>query len=236
MDKERIRLYCAAALAAMTAFGCTTDEDGSLVIVQNQIPGADCVIPPTPSTFRGRGQIDAQSTQGYVFTPVVKSLLVVDPKKFSDRVVAVEGADVDIEFPNGFFSSGEEAELRSDRLTRFSQAFSGSVQPGGFTSFGFVVVPPGLLGRLAEVLGDGDSVEVTVEVVIFGDLGGGNVESSPFRYPIEVCDGCMKIDNGDCALLGESFEPLEGGVCNTLQDSPVDCCTAAGVERCPAST
>lgn len=229
--KQRIRLSCAAALAL--AAGCTTDAGESMIILQNQVPEAGCVIPTDEgSVFRGAGRIDVRAGEGYVFTPLVRSLVLAAGS--SPRVIAVRGADVDVTFPDGFFSAAEEDELRDDRLTRFSQAFSGSLLPdGGVTSFGFVTVPRGLLDRLGDALGDGEEVQLTTEVSIFGDLDGGDVSSDPFIYPIIVCDGCMTIDNGDCAAIGDDFEPSLGGECNALQDVAVDCCSSGDQLVCP---
>ena len=233
--KQRIRLCCAAALAL--AAGCTTDSGGSMIIVQNQVPDDGCIIPSSQSaTFRGRGIIDVQAGEGYVFTPLLQSLVLENTTSDSPRVVAVRGADVDLSFPDGFFSAEEETELQGSRLTRFSTAFSGSVFPGAFTSFGFVIVPRGLLERLDVELGSGEQVAVTAEVTVFGELDGDDVDSVPFIYPVDVCDGCMRIDNGDCTSLGDNFEPLEGGECNLLQDVQVDCCTVGGAVRCPVPT
>jgi hypothetical protein len=76
---------------------------------------------------------------------------------------------------------------------------------------------------------------VTAEVVVFGDLNGGDVESVPFFYPVDVCDGCLKIDRGPCSGLPDDFEPEQGGECNPLQDAAADCCTDAdGDDVCPA--
>jgi hypothetical protein len=232
--KQRIRLSCAAALAL--AAGCTTEAGESMIILQNQVPGAECVVPSTRGTFLGHGRIDVQAAEGYIFTPLVTSLVIPDMTKQSPRIVAVRGADVDLTFPGDFFSSDEEADLRDSRLTRFSTAFSGSIDPGGDTSFAFIIIPRGLLSRLDEVLGDGDEVEVTAKVSVFGDLDGEDVGSVPFVYPVDVCDGCMKIDNGPCDGLGDSFDPSTGGECNLLQDTQVDCCTTGGAEVCPVPT
>jgi hypothetical protein len=233
--KQRIRLSCAAALAL--AAGCTTDAGESMIIVQNQVPTDGCVVPSGDSAnFLGRGRIDAQATEGYIFTPLVESLVAADASKQSARIVAVRGADVDIEFPDGFLSASDEAGLRDDRLTRFSTAFSGSIRTGGKTSFAFVILPQGLLTRVGGLLGTGEEVEATAKISVFGDLDGEDVESVPFVYPIAVCQGCMKVDNGDCESLGDSFEPSQGGVCNQLQDKQVDCCTTGGAEVCPVPT
>jgi hypothetical protein len=220
---------------AIALAGCTTDAGESMIIVQNQIAAEECIVPSSrDATFRGRGIIDVQAGEGYIFTPLVQSLLEEDESGRTLRVVAVRGADVDVSFPSGFFSNSEEAELEDDRLTRFSQAFSGSLFPGGLASFAFVVIPRGLLDRVDAKLDPGEQILATVDVVVFGEIDGGDVESVPFSYPIDVCDDCLKIDRGACSALSPDFEPLTGGVCNPLQDAPVDCCTEGAIELCPA--
>jgi hypothetical protein len=239
--KQRNRLSgastaaAAAAALALVGAGCTTDAGESMIIIQNQIPESGCEIPSDETAnFRGAGTIDVRAAEGYVFTPLVESLVIA--RAGSPRVVAVRGADIDVRFPEGFFSADEESDLRDARLTRFSQAFSGSISPGGRTSFGFVTVPRSLLARLGDELGDGEEVLLETEVVVFGDLDGGDVESVPYIYPVTVCDGCMTIDNGDCASIGEGFEPSQGGECNQLQDVPLDCCTQDDQLVCPVPT
>lgn len=235
---QRIRLYLAAALAVTTAAATSacTDAGASMLILQNQVPDEGCSIPPGPDAdFRGRGRIDVQAGDGYLFTPVVESLIELAMIGQSSGVIAIRGADVDVTFPSGFFSGGEEDALRDDRLSRFSQAVSATLKPSGTVSFGFIIIPRGLLSRIGDKLGDGDEVQVTAEVVVFGDLGGSDVESVPFVYPVDVCNGCMKIDRGDCAALPDNFEALPGGECNALQDVPLDCCTSGGTEICPAA-
>ena len=235
MQEQRIRLYGAAALAALAAAtgGCT-DAGGSFFIVQNQIPGDRCLISPTAGDARPRGRIDVQASDGYLFTPVVESRVESTPATMNSRVIAVEGADVDVTFLDGLFSSSEESQLRDDRLTRFSQPFSGSVFPGSSSSFGFIILPAALLDRIADKLGDGDSTQVVADIVVFGQMNDGDVESDPFRYPVDVCNGCMLVDRGPCADLATGFEASPGGVCNLLQDVPLDCCSEGGAQVCPA--
>ncbi len=233
---RRILLYCAAALAALVAGGCTTDAGQSLIILQNQVPDDGCIISPSASNdFRSRGIIDVQASLGYIFTPVVQSQILDDTNASTSRVISVGGADVEVSFPGGFFSADEEASLRDAALTRFSESLSGSVQPDlGTTSFAFVIVPQRLLDRIGAKLSPGDSVQASANVVVFGDMDGLSVESNPFNYSVDVCNGCMKIVRGDCATLPSSFEPSPGGECNDLQDVALECCTTGGVEVCPA--
>ena len=226
----------ALALMAAAAIGSAcTDGGTSLVILQNQVPGAGCSIGTDTSTFNPIGRIDTDARDGYLFTPVVQSLVAETASETgSPRIVFIEGADVKLSFQAGLLSEAEEAGLEESGLSEFSLPFSGAVMPGGLASFAFVVVPKKLLDTLAGKV-SAEPAHITAEVTMFGELDGGSVESQSFNYPIQVCSGCMRIDNGPCADLPDSFEPLTGGACQQLQDVPVDCCTdTEGALVCPA--
>jgi hypothetical protein len=219
--KQRIRLCWTAALAL--AAGCTTESGESMVILHNQVPGEGCILSGDPAdTFVSRGVIDVAASEGYVFTPVVESRIARN-----DRLIALRGADVELSFPDSFSADVDEG------LIRFSQAFSGTIDPLGTVGLGFVIIPRGLLDEIAGRL-NGGSVQVTAEVVVFGDLDGSDVESVPFIYPVDVCEDCLKIDRGECSALPDDFEAEQGGACNPLQDDVADCCTSDGVDVCPA--
>lgn len=238
--KQATSLARAAALVAVAMAAACTDDGESMRIVQNQIPQEGCSIPADSSAeFRPSGVIQSNSPGGYVFTPVIQSLLVIPTNRPDvQRVVSLRGADIDVTFPDGFFSADEEAELRDDALTRFSSAFSGTLLAEGTLSVGFVIVPAELLERVDPLLEPGQSVQASVEIVAFGDSEGGEVESIPFTYPVTICSDCLTIDYGECATLADSDLPDGpfGNACNArgYQDADVPCCTRDGEDVCPA--
>ena len=238
--KQATSLARAAALAALAMAAACTDDGESMRIVQNQIPAEGCTISANASdAFRPRGIIQSDSSVGYVFTPVIQSLLVVATNRPDvQRVVSVRGADIDVTFPDGFFSADEEAELRDDALTRFSSPFSGTLLAGKTLSVSFEILPAELLRRVDALLGPDEAVQASAEIVAFGDTNGGEVESIPFTYPVTICSDCLTIDYGDCATLAESDLPdgPYGNACNTqgYQDGDVPCCTLNGQDVCPA--
>ncbi|HLU64931.1 MAG TPA: hypothetical protein VKZ63_01565 [Kofleriaceae bacterium] len=233
---RRQRLACmTAALAALSA--ACTDGSESFVIIQNQIPQEGCVIPTDlGSAFLARGRIDVAAGAGYLFTPVVQSLVTESATGMADRILFVRGADVTLSFQDGVYSDAEIADLREAGLARFRQVFSGSVFPQGTTSFGFEIIPKAMLEDLAGRIEAGGSTLVTAEIVMLASLDGGDVESEPYSYPVDVCDGCLLIDRGSCAGLPTDFQPATGGVCQPLQDGATECCTDAdGNLVCPAA-
>ena len=221
-----VRLALFGALVA-AAPACTNDGGSSFFIVQNQVPTEGCVIPSdVGSGFLSKGTIEASAETGYIFTPVVQSLLTTMEGAAADRVIFVQGADISLSFPRG--------EL--DDVPTFRQRFSGSVFPGGTTSFGFELVPLDTLEDVAAVLGDGaGAVSISAEITLIGTVDGGDVDAEPYFYNIDVCRGCL-VAVYDCADITEGFMPDQGGVCQLFQDGPVDCCVDAEDNLiCPAT-
>jgi hypothetical protein len=233
------------ALAVMTVggVGCTTADalDHSLLILQNQAPGAQCTVSTSrTSTVLGRGFIDARSQRGYLFTPLVQNFAVTgDNIEDTQRIAFIEGAEVDLGLDDTL-DSGQASALDAQGVVHFSELFSVPVFPdGGVAALSFTVVPAEVLAALGEALPDGSQEFSTIDaaVTIFGTMGGGDFESQVFHYQIDVCDGCAVFDNGLCELLAPDFVANQGGNCNPLQDPPgvVDCCTNdLGLLQCPA--
>jgi hypothetical protein len=235
------RMTLTSALLATLAVGCV-DDDLSLVILQNQVPGANCTIEANPTTeFRARGIIDARADFGYLFTPVVRNYAVTGGSVTeAQRLIQVQGADVELQIQPGVFTEEELAALVADQplLTRFSARFSGVVEPdGGTTAFQFTLLSKALLDALATKLADDGSnlAAVQATVTIFGTMAGSDIKSDPFTYWVDVCDGCMQVDVGSCVDLPANFEASSGGECNELQDVPLECCTSStSALVCPA--
>lgn len=235
------RMSLLTPLLAFLAVGCV-DDDLSLVVVQNQVPGDQCVISASPTDeFRARGIIDTNADAGYLFTPVVRNYAVTGGSiTEAQRLIQVEGADVVLEIQPGVFTEEELDALREEQplLTEFSSRFSGVVEPdGGTTSFQFPIISEPLLEALATKLADDGSNTASVKatITIFGTMAGSNIESDPFTYWVDVCEGCMQVDLGSCTELPAGFVASEGGECNELQDVPLECCTSSTSELvCPA--
>lgn len=221
------------ALAAQS--GCVTaDEDNPLLILQNQAPGPDCTLDASSNLFNSRGAIDTLSNQGYLLTPVVQNTSVTSTTASRvQRLITLEGASVSIGFEPGLFSDGEIDSLGN--LADFSQAFSAIVEPdNGRAVVAIDIMPEALLETIGGKLAPGDATFVTATVQLFGKHGTRELVSQPFAYPIDVCNGCLLVNQGDCAALPEDFMARAGGACRLLQDGVLDCCTEDGAQVCPA--
>lgn len=219
-----VRLVTLGAVSCAAGSACTTQGGQGFFIVQNNVPTEGCIIPSdVGSSFLSRGAVEVELAGGYLFTPVAQSLFQPSENGNVDHVIFVQGADVSISFPGG--------EL--DGFT-FRQQFSGSIFPGGTTSFGFQILSRGDLDAIAEV--GADDLEVRAEITMFGTADGEDVEAEPYFYNVNACRGCVAFDLGvACEAIPEGTTIRQGGTCDVFQDAVVDCCVDS-LDRllCPA--
>ena len=145
----------------------------------------------------------------------------------ASRLALLEGYNVDISYP-GSGSCSTDASL-----TSYSRLVGASVEPGGTAIISVELLPAQLIASCS--VSGTDTIDVVAEVQFFGQMDGGDIESTTFRYPVQVCDGCLIEDLGMCADLTGSESVSTGSSCNPFQDLPITCCTnSSGQQICPA--
>lgn len=208
--------YIFAALAALAGGAACTENDESMVILKNSVPQEGCALEASDQgQFQSSGRIHPQSQVGYIFTPVVRSLIT--EKAGVDRLIFMRGADITVE------------DVAGAELAQFGVRFSGTIAPGGLGAFGFEVLPPNLIAGIGEAL-------VSARVQVYGDFAGGEVRSDEFIYPIQICADCFYDVLGLCSELEDNYQGvIDGSACNPLQDGTVECCDdGTGKLVCPA--
>ncbi len=239
------RSIVSAALPLLVLAGACVDNnaDSGLVILRNVAPEQGCIVDPTSSAVRTSGIIEDDAAGGYVFTPVVRNDLVsFEGENITARSIFVSGARVTIDFYDAaLFTAAEQATFDTDGLTKFVVPSSGAIDPnGGMQTFHLEIVPSELIAKIAPKLAamttdPTPSTILDVRVQFFGTRAGDDVSSNTFRYPVEVCHGCLTNVLGPCDTLSSSIEARVGGVCGPDQDGVVDCCLAADSSLvCPA--
>ena len=222
------------------AAGCAANGgDEGLIVLRNIIAsatGGSCVFTGTASeTGLAQGALDVSLMQGYEIAPQIKSRITAVTGQEDLRTILVRGANVDITFPNStVFTTADLADFKSRALTHFMAPFSGFIPPnGGTADIPFEVIPAELAVAVAAKKIDILLAMASFQVV--GDLGGGEVTSQTFHFPVTLVNGGFTIDNGPCLLLASSFMPRVGNPCFPGQDGPTDCCSQAGRPLvCPA--
>ncbi|MGN6104707.1 MAG: hypothetical protein ACTHU0_06370 [Kofleriaceae bacterium] len=119
---------------------------------------------------------------------------------------------------------------------KFTSLFSVPLSPQGFAATAFDIVPTRLLREIRAQAGE-TARSVRVQLVttsrVFGDLGGDEIESVPFDFPVTVCSDCIVVEHGACPLNTTTLRV--GNPCNPFQDGVVDCCReSTGELTCPA--
>lgn len=230
---------------ALLVFGCANQGDEGMTVINNTAVSGSCTLSGDSSQpFKSHGSIFALSPNGYLLTPLIQSRVTLGTELNADplqKTIFLRGADVSLTLKavsietNGQYSVTQP----ESNIGQFSVLFAGSLPPGGTVNVGFEVIPPSILRDVLSKSGVNLSTsdlnaEVLAEVTIRGDLGGDEVTSSPFQYPISVCTDCIVNVIGACPLTGA---PRTGDACNVFQDGVVDCCTEAdGGISCPART
>ncbi len=235
------RLYSFLVLAPLAA-GCVSSGDETVIILQNQVPGSGCVVSATASDmYIGSGLIDTNTTQGYVLTPLVKNYSTsstggTGSGSTDDRrhIAFVTGVNVDLSFADSTLQS----RYAANGVTHFQVPYSAEINADSTTSMTFEIVPYSLISQLGanELQSATDRVLILANIQLVGTINNGDFTSQSFRYPVQVCKGCLTNDLGACSGISHSFVPTHlGGNCNVFQDTSVDCCTGANSALvCPA--
>lgn len=233
----------ASVVGVMTVFGglvvaACADNEQTIFIRQVQAPeSGECSYTADESaTAYGLGVLDVALSNQYRAALLVANQMVPRadpdaPRAETNRVRLTE-AEVHVQLADG-------SEVGS-----FTVPGNGFVDPStgsspGYGVFETVLVDPASAQALAGKLGCAGtrlaSVGRVVTVVkVFGKtLGGKEVESSEFRFPIEVCCGCLVSFPPDatdplsekqpnCLGISETGSTIEEP-CLSGQDQPLDC-------------
>lgn len=224
--------------------GCVANggDEGMLVLrnIEATTTSGSCVFTGAVSeTGLAQGSLSVTTSVvtkvGYQVAPQIKSRITADTGQEDLRTIVIRGANVDITFPgSSLFSAAELADLKARTLTHFMAPFSGFLPPnGGITDIPFEVIPAELMARVADKT-DFDGTLALASFKIVGDLGGSDVTSQTFQFPVTLHKAPSLVDNGACSALPASFVPSTGNPCFPGQDGTTDCCTNQGHPVCPA--
>jgi hypothetical protein len=224
--------------------GCADGGDIQVVLLNNGIPAANCELGTGGETeFRARGLLNTTSLNAYIFTPIVKSFVMVTPGTMeSQRIAFVHGARVSLTMAD----EAMDTALQASGQAEFTARFSAAIEPDGGTAVvAFDLVPTSMMGQggtLDAILppdpatGAGSQATLLAEVRLFGEMGGGEFEADPYTYPITLCRDCAgtTVPYGDCLNVPEGSMFEASNSCNVEQDGVTVCCTSGPALVCPA--
>ena len=250
-DQPRLR---AADLAIPLFLFCSLAAcgrvPGQFEVLQNQAPKPGCAIDTDETVYRGEGYLDlslvsagAQSAY-WIFPLVVNNLPASDTGGPDGNEIDVHSFAVDITpSPQGrlppnvqaLFDHLNDPSMGNPALLHYSLPWAVTIKSGGGKA---ATAVNGFSVALAQqVLATGDvgvsatSMLVNVRTRIFGTTNTQDIESDPFDFPINVCNGCLVASVQPCPVAVKPSNP--GNACNVAQDEPVDCCSFNGALMCP---
>jgi hypothetical protein len=226
---------------------------GQFEILQNQTPEAGCMIPATlGAVYTGQGFLDLSlvssgSLGAYFLFPLVENNLPgaaaggPDPNEIDVHSFAVDiGTNKQSYLPpmvqSLFDTLNRDSNSPDYALLHYSTPWAVTIKSGGGLAATVVNTFPVQLAQRVLATGDvgiaASSMVVNARVRVFGSTNSSDVESDPFDFPINVCNGCLVASVLPCPVLNAPLN--RGNECNIAQDRIVDCCSLNGSLVCPA--
>lgn len=218
------------------ASGCADNESSLFVEGVLDISSSDCVARPDASaTFLSIGVLDLSLADGYVAAVQVGNQVTQQGNRDKLRTetsrIHLEGATGSV-----FTVDGQELD--------FEVIGTGFVHPAAGTDPGLAamfvnIVTSEQIQTLRDAGPDAWGTMVVRFRVYGTTLGGKEIESGEYDFPISVCDGCLiqyppaanSAPSGmpyECGLAAEDAE--EVNVCYFGQDQRLNCTECAAVE------
>jgi hypothetical protein len=205
--------------------------------VQAKSTSGDCVVPADPERARvSSGIIDLALASSYSATILVGNQMIprgdpVNVRAESSRVI-LKGAVVRVMRADG-------TEIRA--YTRLAQGF---VEPAGGNTPGYGNIAVDIIDAesaagIGAGLQKGQAIRLLARLKVFGTtLGGKDVETGEFEFPVDVCLGCLvrftpDPTTNECCT-GTTQGTQSTTECAPGQDTPSDCsnCRVIGGPGC----
>jgi len=218
----------------LAASGCFVEQ--STLLIERVVPPTEsdgaCVIDPSTNVSIARGTFDVVYPGEYQLGLVlVNNFANESPEnnnQIDNSIVRLKYFQVDLATPQdptiAQAVAAAEPTLVSFRVNVGSSAFNASDEQG---------IPVTLFTRSASEqfaavlrsrnLADGTKVEVLASIQVVAEQNQKEIESSVFRFPVDVCIECLL----DCSVCPGGLCPpaddvggIIGGTCGFLQDAP----------------
>jgi hypothetical protein len=226
----------ALSLAAIVP-GCTADVQSMMYVRQVQgLVAPQCVVDNSPESVAiSGGTLDIAFRTEYVANLLVGNQLVgrgaPELSRTETSNIQLRSAVVRVEN-----SAGQQLSAYTIPVNGFVEA-----SRAGAVSYGIVAVPlVDTTAALAAGTEKGPRRLFSRVRVIGETLGGSEVESAEFGFPITVCNGCLvsfpadsddpAIDGPDCDAVAASA--VTAAQCIFGQDAAVDCRQCRGTDVC----
>lgn len=215
-----------AAGGALISSACVNNESSLFVRECLAVPRDTCLATPTTNAaFYSSGSVDAAYRGSYVCAAMIENQMVEVGSATQLRTetsrISVYEAEVQVltNDPNS-----------PQTIAEYTVPVSSFVDPGNGTDPGLSVAFVTLLDnatmqKVAKQAGGRGTYQVVTSTVLHGrTLGGIELQSNTFKFPIDVAVGgsCQAAPGMPCASSGMASSSLPTD-CELGQDEPVDC-------------
>ncbi|HEX6275689.1 MAG TPA: hypothetical protein VFZ53_21760 [Polyangiaceae bacterium] len=191
--------------------GCAENESSLFIEGVLSLPASDCVArPDAEAEFIPQGVLDVHFAEGYVAAVQVGNQLTQQGNREKLRT---ETSRLHLEGATGtvFDVDGGEHE--------FEAIATGFAHPAAGTEAGLAAMFVNLInGETMDAVAAAGPGDIVVRFRVFGTtLGGKEIESGDYDYPIFLCDGCLV--NYPADALQSGLAPGEPYLCGAAADS-----------------
>ena len=238
------RALAALSLAGLAALSQACADNESTLFVQSVLAESDdCTVTPDPGALmRLGGTMDVALASEYGVSLLVANHLVA---RGDENRLRTETSRVHL-----YASEVEVQDASGNVLSSFSVPIAGFADPSrgdspGFGVAGTILIDAGTAQAARGALqGTGGTQNLIARVVVLGrTLGGTEVETPPFDYPVTLCYGCLVAfppEADDPASPGfdcdAAAEVQTEGLCRPGQDEAVPCSLCRGNPACEPPT
>lgn len=188
------RFILVAMVLAVTVAGCNRFPDNGLQIAANLPPDDGCAVTADQDLRLARGLYDLNILSDYLIAPLLTSFLVSNGLEFQAEQanIQVDNLDITLLLPDGSKPT-LAGDLPNPYRVTTSAVIPANIAPGGFSQEVALAVglPLSYRSALLALLNAGDSA-VLLDIRAGGTtFGGFSQRSAPFRWPVDLCEGCL---------------------------------------------
>ena len=208
------RFILVAMLMAVTVAGCNRFPDNGLQIVANLPPNENCVFAADLEVRLLRGRYDISyrnpvsgQPRDYIIAPLLQSYLISNALEFQaeQNNIQVDNFDITILLPDGSMPTLPDGLVNPYRVDTSAVLAAG--EEGGAPSeevAAAIGIPASYQSALQGI------PSVILEIRAGGTtFGGFSQRSAPFRWPVDICEGCLTVPACTIEQAADSCLPAQ---------------------------
>jgi len=211
------RFILVAMMLAVTVAGCNRFPDNGLQIAANIPPDNSCLFSADQGTRLLRGLYDITYPRDYVIAPLLQSYLVVNSLEFQGEQnnLQVDNYEITILLPDDTVPV-LPGGLPNPYTVNTSAVLAATTGANISEEVGVAIgIPASYKDALRAIQAETGFASVVLSIRAGGTtFGGFSQRSAPFRWPVDICEGCLgavcetadELDEDSC-LKGQDIWP-----------------------------